>query len=173
MNKRYFLIGAVLLYLAIFSVVLLLSNCGASGGAMLTQQIAGPQGTQGDQGEQGIPGADGRDGSSCTTFNVPGGAVIKCTDGTSSIVNDGQPGSSIEIMNPCGDLDRQDEVFLKFTDSENTLTVVAFYAENGNSLFSRLSVLKCDGQTEYETTDGQRCEFKLDTDCNLIDEALK
>lgn len=39
-----------------------------------------------------IVGADGNDGSSCTTTQVEGGAVITCTDGSSSFISNGTNG---------------------------------------------------------------------------------
>lgn len=130
--------------------------------------IDGINGTNGVDGINGIDGINGTNGYGCLTFNIPGGAVVQCADGSSSVISDGKPGSSIEVLNPCGDSTRHDEVFLKFIDSNDTITVIAFFTDNGSALFGRLAVLKCDNETGYSTTDGQGCLFKLDTDCNFV-----
>jgi hypothetical protein len=170
-NVLIFITSFIYMIILMFSLTVLF-GCGTDG-ALAIKQIPGPQGEQGEKGDTGAVGAQGesglpgQDGSSCTTFNVSGGAVISCTDGSYSIVSDGKDGSTIELLNPCGDLDRHDEIFLRFMASDGMLTVVAFFTDNGSALFSRLSVLRCDDTTIYRTTEKDSCIFKLTTACEL------
>ncbi|MFH0981985.1 MAG: hypothetical protein V2A79_10635 [Planctomycetota bacterium] len=48
------------------------------------------------QGPPGEDGADGEDGTSCTVEEIPEGAVIRCTDGTSVTIYHGQDGEDGE-----------------------------------------------------------------------------
>ena len=52
----------------------------------------GPEGPPGADGAAGQDGAKGADGSSCSANDVPEGAQIICTDGTSATVSNGAPG---------------------------------------------------------------------------------
>lgn len=55
--------------------------------------IAGPKGDTGRKGEKGDTGAkgsDGKDAKPCTTIDKENGATIKCPDGTTSDVKDGE-----------------------------------------------------------------------------------
>lgn len=60
-------------------------------------------GQDGRNGRDGV-GRDGKDGSSCTTTQVPNGAMISCTDGTTSFVangRDGKDGAPARELEPC------------------------------------------------------------------------
>lgn len=101
-------------------------------------------------------------GSSCTTSQVPEGALVECTDGTSALVSNGVNGlngtnSIVNIIDPCGDGAGPDEVLLIMDNGQ----VVAWYQNLG------LSVLQPNQQ--YQTTDTQQCRFQVDINGNVTE----
>lgn len=101
-------------------------------------------------------------GSSCSTTQVPEGALIECTDGTSALITNGQNGvdginSIVNVVDPCGDGTGPDEVLLVLDNGQ----VVAWYQSLG------LSVLQPNQR--YITTDHQRCEFQVDVNGNVTE----
>lgn len=98
-------------------------------------------------------------GSSCTTSQVPEGALIECTDGTSALVPNGQNGSSsiVNVVDPCGDGSGPDEILLVMDNGQ----VIAWYQNLG------LSVLQPNQQ--YRTTDAQQCRFQVDVNGNVLE----
>jgi hypothetical protein len=62
-----------------------------------TEGLQGEKGDKGDPGQDGIAGtngSNGTDGTSCTVVDIPEGARIDCTDGTSVIVYNGNNGTN-------------------------------------------------------------------------------
>lgn len=75
-------------------LALLLGACGPS--YTIVEQMPGPQGSPGPMGSpgpQGPQGPQGNPGSSCTTEQTSTGAVITCTDGSTSIITNGAQGT--------------------------------------------------------------------------------
>lgn len=136
--------------------------------------------------EATVQGAPGINGSSCTTHQMENGAIISCTDGTSSVIYngvnglngsngqngvdgingtngvDGQNGSSgiLGYIYPCGNEFANDEVFLRLADGN----ILAVY--DGGNLLSRL-VLLAPGN--YITTDrtGAQCQVNVSSNLNV------
>lgn len=117
--------------------------------------------------------------SSCSVSSVDGGALISCPDGSQQVVLNGNNGvngtdgvdgadgqdavlpdtSVVEIIDPCGPSGGFDEILLALADG----SIVAYFA--GVSGF--LTVLKCG--RSYVTTDAEACSFKLDNECNYVE----
>ena len=121
----------------------------------------------------------------CTVEGVDSGTVIRCPDGTSSIVKngtDGQDGQSgqdgedgldiqnydyipVGLIDPCGDKPGiYDEVFIKMANG----TLVASFSNNVNGDYTRLSVLV---PGTYMTTDGDSCTFTVTANNDIINES--
>lgn len=112
--------------------------------------------------EATVQGASGSNGSSCSTSQFENGAIISCTDGTSSVVSDGIDGSSgiLDFIYPCGTEFANDEVFLRLADG----SILAVY--DGGNLLSRLVRLS---PGNYVTTDrtGAQCQVNVDSNLNV------
>jgi hypothetical protein len=67
--------------------------------------------------------------------------------------------SIVEFVDPCGDGNGYDEILLKTSSGK----VIAYFEQGNNR---HLSLLEAD--TLYSTTDAQRCQFKIDTEGNLL-----
>ena len=94
------------------------------------------QGQPGPQGEAGVDGKDGKDGT------------------------DGQDGADafLENIDPCGDHpNHADEILFVLAEG----SIMAYFKDGGNREF--LTLLTC-GKT-YQTTDRQRCLFRLTETC--------
>lgn len=117
-----------------------------------------------------VSGIDGTNGTSCSVESATNGALILCTDGTSSLITngsnglngaDGVPGrdgldgrngidSIVDIIDPCGDNPNQfDEVILQLSTGE----FLAYFEHDGNRFLSILT------NGSYRTTDSQKCSF--------------
>ena len=108
-------------------------------------------------------------GSSCSTSQTPEGAKVECTDGTSAVITNGLDGlngsdgvdgtngtnSIVNIIDPCGDGNGPDEILLVLDNGQ----VVAWYSNLG------LTVLQPNEL--YQTTDTQRCKFRVDMNGNV------
>lgn len=102
----------------------------------------------------------------CTAKDINGGALIECPDGSSTIVMDGEAGESgipgedgknsvIAVIDPCGDYQGDnefDEVLLQLEDE-------SFYA-----WFTGVGVVRLLPGNTYETTDAQKCRFRINSD---------
>jgi uncharacterized coiled-coil protein SlyX len=66
--------------------------------------------------------------------------------------------SVVEFLDPCGDSSGYDEILLKMSSGK----VIAYFEDNGNR---HLTIL--NPETAYQTTDVQKCKFKVDIDGNL------
>lgn len=116
-------------------------------------------------------------GTSCSTVTLLNGAIIKCADGTSSVIFNGLNGSNglngtngsngengsnsiLGYIYPCGTEFANDEIFIRLADGN----ILAVY--DGGDYLSRL-VLLAPGY--YVTTDRQknRCEVKVDKELNV------
>lgn len=102
-------------------------------------------------------GKNGKNGVSCSVEQAVNGAVISCTDGTSTAITNGQDGSDgidavAELIDPCGDNPGHfDEVVLRLGTGE-----LLVYFESGSNRF--LSLI---GNGSYSTTDSQHCHFSV------------
>jgi hypothetical protein len=112
-----------------------------------------------------VQGAAGTNGSSCSTHQMENGAIVSCTDGTSSVIYNGVNGlnGSSGILGPifpCGKEFANDEVFLRLSDG----SILAVY--DGGNFLSRL-VLIAPGS--YITTDrtGVQCQVRVDSNLNV------
>lgn len=107
-----------------------------------------------------VNGKDGKDGSSCTTEQLANGALIKCTDGTMSIIYNGTNGADAPttfgvagFIFPCDNKTGNKEVFLRMTDN----SILALYDGGANA--DRLTILQ---PGNYVTTDGVTCNINVD-----------
>ncbi len=87
-------------------------------------------------GTQGATGLPGKDGSSCFVSSVPGGALVQCTDGTSSYIangSDGQDGSdsNIQIVPFCTDVTAYPLVFSEVGFCINNEIYAVYSESNG------------------------------------------
>ncbi|MBK23326.1 MAG: hypothetical protein CME70_04910 [Halobacteriovorax sp.] len=116
----------------------------------------------------------GRDGDSCDVMEVEDeGALVTCGEKSVMIYNgsdgmdgadgidgiDGRDGTSsvVEVIDPCGDQGRFDEVLLRLEDG----SILAHFS-SGNRQF-----LTFIGPGNYRTTDGLACNFTIDEDLNI------
>lgn len=119
----------------------------------------------------------GKDGDSCDVLEVEDeGALVTCGDKSVMIYNgsdgidgadgndgidgiDGRDGTSsvVEVIDPCGDQGRFDEVLLRLEDG----SILAHFS-SGNRQF-----LTFIGPGNYRTTDGLACNFTIDEDLNI------
>lgn len=95
----------------------------------------GEDGSDGENGSNGMDGEDGADGQNGQ-------------DGVSSV---------IEIIDPCGDQGRFDEVLLRLHDG----SLLAHYASGSRQFLTFI------GPGNYITTDGLGCSFTVDNDMNV------
>lgn len=101
----------------------------------------------------------GVDGSSCSVKSFTNGAVISCTNGTSSVIYNGVDGtdgvdgisSVIEVIPLCPENGKFTEVILRLNDGR----LLAHYSD-GNKQF--LTII---GNGDYRTTDGYTCNFSV------------
>jgi hypothetical protein len=149
---------------------------------LLLSACAKPKnGAIGPKGDTGAPG------SSCSVSQAINGALITCSDGTSTlIVNgtngvDGLPGidgsagpqgpagapavpsaySVVATVDVCGDGAGSDEIFLRLANGQ----LIAHYAGNGNLQFLTLIT-----PGSWVTTDQQSCHFTVDANLNITDQ---
>ena len=114
--------------------------------------------------ETAVPGPQGpagADGSSCSVNQLETGAVILCEDGTSSFITNGEDGedgasSLVEIIDPCGPETTFDEVILVY-EIEGAPIFIAYF-ESGSKRYLTSLV---EG-INYRTTDGTKCDFKIE-----------
>ena len=81
--------------------LVLLVMMSACGPIVLPKGEPGPQGSPGPQGPAGPSGPAGQPGSSCTVATNPNGALITCTDGSSSPIANGSHGLPGTPAAPC------------------------------------------------------------------------
>lgn len=111
----------------------------------------------------------------CTTSSTEEGVLIECPDGTSSLMPyakdgadgldgsdgadgaDGNPGTLIEIVDPCGDNRVHDEVILKLTNADGSTSYVAYF-QQGNKRF----LTELQEGIRYSTTDGACCNLVIE-----------
>lgn len=118
----------------------------------------GPKGEQGTQGAVGPVGAAGVNGDSCSIVEQTNGSVIECTDGTTTVLVNGQNGQDgqngepalINIHDPCGDGPGYDELILELGDGR----FIAWYQD--------LGMVELLPGVMYRTTDEQACKFTLE-----------
>lgn len=145
-------------------------NTGASG-LPGDQGIPGRDGRDGVDGESGRDGTDGQDGSSCSATRFSNGVTISCTDGTSSVLFDGANGedgedspptaySIVEMKDPCGDQSGFDEVLLRTASG----AWIAHFSSGQNQFLTVLT------PGNYQTTDGTRCRFTLNSSGQIVNE---
>lgn len=125
--------------------------------------LNGANGKDGINGTDGIDGQNGKDGTSCTTETVIGGAIIKCSDGTSSIIVNGVNGKDgidgkdgqnaiVELIDPCGDNPNiYDEILIRLNNNK----LIAYF-EDGTQHYLTIII-----PGTYQTTDKQRCIFTI------------
>lgn len=117
---------------------------------------------RGDRGHPGVDGIPGTPGSSCSTTQTLTGAIISCTDGTTSVIMNGTNGadginapptaySIVELLNPCGASGGFDEVLLRTHNNQ----LIAHFS-SGNLQFLTLLT-----PGSYRTTDAQNCNFTV------------
>lgn len=125
--------------------------------------------------EATVQGAAGTNGSSCTTHQMEGGAIISCTDGTSSIVYNGVNGLTgatgatgsdgiLEVINPCGEEFANDEVFLRLSSGR----ILALYDGGPNQ--DRLVLLAPGNYISTDTAASKSCSFTVTSDYKIINE---
>lgn len=110
-------------------------------------------------------GPTGPAGASCSVNTVANGAIIKCTDGTNSVILNGlnAPPTAYTvtaIKDPCGKQTSFDEVLLILEDHQ----ILAHYASGSNQFLTLI------GPGNYVTTDGSSCYFTVDVNGNIINE---
>lgn len=104
----------------------------------------------------------------CSVTAVPQGSLIKCADGTSTLVpnpvNTTTQFTIVGIVDPCGDAPGiHDEVFLRLADN----SLLASFSDNASGTNTRFVVIPAGN---YQTTDGDNCTFTIDSGFNIVNE---
>jgi hypothetical protein len=130
--------------------------------------------------KDGKDGAPGVPGQGCTVMQLTNGAEIKCGDETTAVIlngdvgpkgadgSDGKDGENLaagpysirEVINPCGAVGAHDEVILRLENGQ----ILGHYSQGQKQFFVLLT------QGNYETTDGTKCKFSVDSSLNVTDE---
>lgn len=102
----------------------------------------------------GAAGPQGQAGSSCSVVQLSNAARIICTDGTESVIYNGQnavasPYDVVEVIDPCGDESGFDEVLLRLANNQ----LLAHYSDVNKQFLVLI------GPGSYRTTDGHNCLF--------------
>ena len=138
-------------------------------------------------------GLNGVDGSSCSTQQLSNGAVIRCTDGTVSVVYNGASGSNgtngtngagglngvngrdgtngingtnsiLEVVNPCGVEFANEEVFLRMSSGQ----LLALY--DGGANLDRLVLIAPGNYITTDAVQNRSCSFTVTTNNQIINE---
>ena len=135
---------------------------------ILSLILLGACAKRGDRGHPGSTGPIGAPGSSCSTTQTLTGAIISCTDGTTSVIMNGVNGadgqnapptaySVVELINPCGASGGFDEILLRTHNNQ----IIAHFS-SGNLQF--LTILT---PGNWQTTDSQHCSFTVHPDMSV------